>query len=127
MANLDISLGNRSEATGRFNFVRAANGDVSFDDTQAHAVLTSSIERRGSYADDITHGSLLFQLQNLTSRTPSQSEAMVLDALQFLERSGQILNVTVTSKGTSTSIGGGKLGIDVSWTIPGGRTGSVTF
>jgi phage gp46-like protein len=73
---MDITLGNRNEYSKRFNFVRGDDGDVSFDDSEAHAVMTSVVERKRSYWADATHGSELFELRNLTSRTPSQAEAV---------------------------------------------------
>lgn len=127
MAKLDIALGNRSESTGRFNFVRAANGDVSFDETQAHAVMTNCLERRNGYWANPNHGSLIWQLQSLTSRTPSQAQAMVLDALQFLEANGAITNVKVQATAAKNPIGGGLLGVTVSWTTPSGKSGTASI
>lgn len=123
----DITLGNRSEATGRFNFVLGATGDVSFDDTETHAVMTAAMERRGGYWANPNHGSLVFQLKSLTTSTPSQAQAMVLDALQFLERNGRITNVSVVSLVGKTSTGGGSLGLLIKWTTPDGKPGSATL
>lgn len=119
----DITLGNRSEATGRYNFVLGADGDVSFDDTEAHAVMTSIIEHRGTYWADANHGSDLYLLKNLSSRTPSQAEAMTHEGLQPLEdaktidESGTVVAAT-TARGLV-----GRLDVDVSWATPAGARG----
>lgn len=122
---MDITLGARNEVTKRFNFVRGADNDVSFDDTEAHAVMTSVMEDKASCWYDPTHGSDLFLLENLTSRTPSQAEAMILDALTPLE-AGAIVNPVAEAKaGTLSSTGGGTLNAKVRWTTPGGVDGEA--
>lgn len=127
MANLDITLGNTSDASGRFNFVKDATGDVSFDVTQAHAVMTAAMERRGGYWAAPNQGSELSKIQSITTRTPSQSQAAVLDALTTLERNQVITNVAVTSTVSRNKIGGGALGITISWTTPGGLPQQVSI
>jgi phage gp46-like protein len=119
---VDITLGNRNGYTQRFNFVRGDDGDVSFDDTEAHAVMTSVIERKRSYWADPSHGSELFDLRNLTSRTPSQAESMVLDALSSLEQSNAITNVVAVARVLSF----GQLTVDITWNTPTGLPGSAT-
>lgn len=117
---MDITLGARSQATGRFNFVIGADGDVSFDDTEAHAVMTSSIEHKGSYWLDRNHGSDLFTLKSLTSRTPSQATAFVLDGLNTLVQTAVIDAPTVSAKTTTQDNGLGQLKIDLTWSTPSG-------
>ena len=121
----DITLGNRSAATGRYNFVLGDDGDVSFDDTEAHAVLTSVIEHRGTYWADARHGSDLHTLKNLTSRTPSEAEAMVLDGLQPLE-DGNVIDKSKTAVAATRARGDGvgRLDIDIGWETPAGHRGS---
>lgn len=120
----DIALGNRSERTGRYNFVRGADGDVLFDDTEAHAVMTSVVEHRSSYWADANHGSELHTLKNLTTRTPSQAEAMVLDGLKPLEDANMIdaKKTEVSADVIRGSVG--RLDIDIGWETPAGARGS---
>ncbi|MEO9192165.1 MAG: hypothetical protein ABI445_00780 [Polyangia bacterium] len=108
----DITLGNPNGSSGCSNFVRGADNDVSFDDTGAHGVMTSVIERKGSNPFDASHGSNLYKLRSLSTRTPSEAEAEALDATQSLEDSSEIQQVdAVASTDTST----GRLYLDVSW------------
>lgn len=118
---MDITLGNRSEASKRFNFVRGADGDVSFDDTCAHEVMTALMEDRSTYVFDPNHGSEISTLANLTSRTPSQADAMGYDALRPLEKDNVITKAQVISErerilGQPT----GRLLIKAKWTTPSG-------
>jgi phage gp46-like protein len=127
MANLDITMGSRSAKTGRFNFVRGADGDVSFDETNAHAVVTSATERRASWWADAEHGSKLRELRNIRSATPSQAEAATLQSLAGLEANNEIEGVEV--KATSERSAGqptGRLSVDIKWTTPSGESGSAT-
>ncbi len=120
----DITLGNQSAATGRYNFVTSEiDGDVSFDDTEAHAVMTSIIEHRDSYAFDTNHGSKLYTLRNATSRTPSQAEAMTLDGLQSLQDDNTISAGTRVSASMSRRDGINRLDVEVNWTTPAGFRG----
>jgi len=115
---MDITLGARDANSGRFNFVwtDGPDSDVSFDDTEAHAVVTSAIEEKGTAWWDENHGSDLRKMRNITSRTPSEAEATVLAAEQPLEQDGSILNV----KATATREGLNRLDVEVSWTTPSG-------
>ena len=113
---MDITIGNRSQATGRFNFVRGEDGDVAFDETEAHAVMTSVIEKRGSYWADPEHGSDLFTLKNLTTRTPSQAEAMALEAVLPLEEANAISNVAARARAVRDT---GRLELELAWQAPG--------
>jgi phage gp46-like protein len=119
---MDISLGNRDARTGRFNFViDPTTKDVQFDDTEAHAVMTSVMEDLGGYWADPAHGSELYKLKALSGRTPSVAEAMTLAALQTLEADNRITNVIVRGKplptdGTRPTA----LNVDLSWRTPNG-------
>lgn len=117
---MDITIGARNEFSKRFNFVRGADGDVSFDDTEAHAVITTCCEVKGTYWVDPSHGSRLSLLRSLTSRTPSQAEAETLDALQSLEADNSITGVAVVAAADRSN---GRLSLDVSWTTPSGAPG----
>lgn len=124
---MDIKLGNRSDITNRFNFVTDADGDIAFDDTCAHEVMTAVMERRNTYWDDAKHGSEVYQLTALTSRTPSQAESMVLDALDPLVRANKIVNpqcaaTAVRSNGQLT----GRLSVLIKWTTPSGLSQQQT-
>lgn len=114
---MDITLGNRSADSGCFNFVLGADGDVSFDDTEAHAVMTTVVEDRGTYAIDADHGSDLYKIKSLTSRTPSQAESVALDALSQLESDHLIV---AESTKVSATKRGNALFVDVSWESPTG-------
>lgn len=119
---MDITLGQRDDNTGRFNFViDPITRDVSFDDTEAHAVMTSAAEDLGSYWADETHGSELSQISNITAATASQAEAAVLAAELQLEQQNKIANVVATAS-TGNHNGLGVLGVDLSWTVPGNTT-----
>lgn len=120
---MDITIGNQSESTGRFNFVRAADGDVSFDDTETHAVVTSVVEHEAGYWADPRHGSQLHQLRSLTSRTPSQAEAIAREALSPMEGAREIVRVKVTATADRLR---GRLRLDLNWSTPGGTQGSTT-
>jgi phage gp46-like protein len=121
---VDITLGPR-RSNGRFGFVKTADGDVQFDDTQAHAVVTSAVEQQGSWVFDPTHGSKLYTLRSLTAKTPSQAEAMVLEAEAPLEQDNAVVGVTASAKaelnqGQRT----GRLDVQIKWTTPGGLSQS---
>jgi phage gp46-like protein len=114
---LDITLGNRNPATGRFNFVRGADGDVSFDATQQHAVVTSALEDKNAYWADFNHGSDLHTLESINARTESQAEAMVLDAEAPLVQANIVSSLTATAVPDRQH---GRLGIDVHYKTPAG-------
>lgn len=119
----DITLGNRSEATGRYNFVLGADGDVSFDDTEAHAVMTSVIEHKGKYWADASHGSDLYLLKSITSKTPSQAVALTHDGLQPLEDAKMIDAASTTVNAAVVRGAAGRVDIDIGWTTPVGARG----
>lgn len=123
MPDLDITLGARSDASGRFNLVAGADGDVAFDETSAHAVVTSATELRGSWWADPEHGWRGRTLRNLTSATPSQASAATLEAIEPLERENQVTDVEVVAE--AERVAGqrtGRLLRRVRWTTPAGET-----
>lgn len=124
---MDIALldSARNAVTGRWGFARGADGDVAFDDTEAHAVVTSALEDLGAYWADPGHGSRLHALRNLTSRTPSQAEAMVRQAEQPLVQEGVISSFKTDA---SAELRSGRLRIELDWSTPsaGAQSKSVT-
>jgi phage gp46-like protein len=120
---MDITLGNQNAANGCFNFVRGADGDVQFDDTEAHAMMTSVIERKGSYWADRSHGSDLYKLRSLTSRTPSQAVAEALAATQALEDA--FLVQLVQAEAAVDKRAHNRLKLDVSWKNGSGERQSL--
>jgi phage gp46-like protein len=121
---MDIALltTSRNPATGCFDFVRGPDGDVLFDDTEAHAVITSALEHKGAYWADRNHGSDLFRMKTLSTKTPSQADAMVREAEDPLVADGSIAPPSVTASVVRKT---GRLNIDIDWTTPGGVPGSV--
>ncbi len=123
---MDIKLGPSRVAPGRFGFARGDDGDVSFDNTEAHAVMTSAIEELGSWWADPSHGSEAHTVRNLTGRAPSQVEAMTFASLQTLENSGVISDVLVAAKPSTGSNGIGRLETVIGWTAPDGEKNTLT-
>jgi phage gp46-like protein len=118
----DLALTNFNVHTARYNFARGADGDVAFDESQAFPVMSSAICRKNGYWADRDHGSELFKLRNLTSATPSEAEAMVLDAELPLEKAQLVTNVRVDATSART-VSGNQLAVDVFWDTPGGPGG----
>jgi phage gp46-like protein len=114
---MDITLGNQNQLTKCFNFVRDSSGDVQFDDTEAHGVVTSAMEHLGSYWADYTHGGELYKLKFATSRAPSQAEAYVVASLDPMVQDGSILTPTVSASLIKTN-GINTLLADTRWTTP---------
>lgn len=121
---MDITIGARSELTGRFNFVWTEDNDVSFDDTEAHEVVTSVIEKRRSYWADRNHGSDLRTLRSLTTRTPSQAEQTALAALDTAIQARRIVRVVAAAAAQRAR---GRLRLDLRWSTPGGSNPSVAL
>lgn len=114
----DIAL-DRDAASGRFNFAWGPGGDVSFDDSEEHAVLSCLLEHRAEWwADtDGTHGSELHTLKDMRRSTPSQAEAFAAQALQPLFDRHLIQDIAARASRAPS----GGLRVDVSWETPGGR------
>ena len=119
---IDIAIGARSSVTGRFNFVKdPITGDVSFDETQAHALMTTVAEQKGSWWANPDHGSELYKLTNITSKTATQATAAAADAVEHrLQKPGLIGDFEVDAD-IDTSTGIGILALDVTWTLPNGQ------
>jgi phage gp46-like protein len=63
--------------TGDHNFAWDDSGDVVFDNTEQHAVMSCLVEERARWWADTegTHGSQLYTLRTLTRGRPSLAEA----------------------------------------------------
>lgn len=116
-AELDITIGNRNELTKAFNFVKGPDGDVQFDTTAAHEVVTAVMEDLNGYWADSTHGSELYKLRKLSSRTPSQAEAMAVASLSTLERNNRINTPDATAALDKPN---SAIGITLAWQTPSG-------
>lgn len=109
---MDITIGNRSQSTGRFNFKIGTDGDVAFDDTEAHAMMMSVVDHKEEYWADENQGSFVFKIKTLTSRAPSQAEAYARDGVNSMEQSGLVSSVVAKSAVKRRGI----LSLDLSWT-----------
>lgn len=128
---LDLALTDAgyNRRTARYGFSRGATGDVLLDSTQAYAVMGSIACVKNGYWADSTHGSELATLQTVTrftpSPTPSQAEAMAVDALLPLEQANLIVaNPTAEARVRSVAGGLAALDLNVSWATPGGAVQS---
>jgi len=120
---LDIALGERNPVNGRFGFKWDSIGDVEFDDTEAHSVMSLLVEQRARYwAASSTHGSNLYKIQSLTSLTPSRAEADALEALQPLIAAKRIKDVRAEAQ---VRRGSNRLVLNVYWATPGGNPGQA--
>lgn len=125
-ANLDISLTNYNQRTGRYNLAVGPDSDVRFDDTQAYAVQTAvGCIREAWWADD-TVGSRLSQLQNLTSRTAASAAAVVQEALDPLVSAGKIVDPIVQPPQAVRSFANSLI-VDLDYTTPGGTQQKAAF
>jgi phage gp46-like protein len=98
-----------------------ADGDVVFDDTLEHEVLSRLVEWRGRWWADSrgTHGSRLFTIKHLSASTTSDAEAYAREALQPMVDAKRLTIVAVrvtTLSGTQ----GARLTVAVSWKPLGG-------
>lgn len=119
---------NITDGTAHWAFVQTGTsvlGDISFDDTEAHAVVTSALEHRNGYWADPTHGGSLHSLRSLTSRTPSQAEAFVKDSLDALVQAGDISINNVVANANISSSGVATLQVDLTWATPDGTIQEV--
>lgn len=126
-ANLDISLTNYNQRTGRYNLATTIAGDVQMDDTQAYAVQTAVGCVRGAWWADVTVGSDLSRLRSLTSRTPAAATTMVQEALDSLVALGKIAADPVVSPPQVVKGFSNALSIDVAYTTPGGAEHGAAF
>ena len=118
----DLAMTNQDGGTGLYNFAWAF-GDPTFDDTEAHRVISLLVEHRpsprhpGYWADETgRRGSLLYTLQTLTSATPSQAEAYAADALDWAVADNAI---TYERSGIQARRKGTGLALSVAYTATG--------
>ena len=115
----DVAL-SRNQNNGRQN-LQWADGDVVFDDTLEHEVLSRLVEWRARWWADGngTHGSRLHTIKHLSASTRSDAEAYAREALQPMVDAKQlaIVDVRVT---TLSGTQGARLSVAVSWKRLGG-------
>ena len=121
--NDDITVGSLSDASGCFNFVWTADGDVSFDDSQTHLVFVSLFDKRGEYPFDANQGSEITKQRSITSRTASQAEAFAHDALGVAEKLGLLIGLRVVARVDRKR---GREFVDVFWKSPSGADAAIS-
>ena len=119
----DVSLA-RDPNTGGHNFVWDTTGDVVFDDTEQHAVMSCLVEHRARWwADtDGTHGSQLHTLRTLTRGTPSLAEAFAVESVQPLVAARRIVGFAARAR---ANVQGQRFVFEVDWSVPGGKPHST--
>lgn len=111
----------KNPANGKQGILWNDRGDVTWDDTEQHAVMAALVEARGKWwADTLgTQGSQLHEVKTITVSTKSQVEAYAREALAGLVRLGRIeLNkvvVTIPDRGRA-----GQIILAVYWASRGG-------
>jgi phage gp46-like protein len=117
----DIALA-RNAANARFNF-QWKNGDVVFDTTCEHEVMSRLVEQRAKWwADDNgDHGSRLHTIATLNAAVHSNAEAYAREALQPMTDRGAIVIARVQV--TTSTISGARFQVDVFYRI--GQAGSA--
>ena len=119
----DIALA-RNPNTGGHNFVWDDSGEVVFDDTEQHAVMSCLVEQRGRWWADTTgtHGSQLYTLKTLTRSTPSMAEAFANEAVQPLLSEQQIVSFTSQAQ---ANVQGQRFVLNVFWSVAGNKPQSA--
>lgn len=116
----------RNPATGKFDIQWDATGNVAFDSTQEHAVLSLIIERKAQYWADTTgvRGSYLYAVKEDRKATPSKMQGFVVDALQPLIDNRTILppQGQQTVAVSATRVKPGRIDLAVTYTTPQGVT-----
>jgi phage gp46-like protein len=114
----------RDANTGGHNFAWDDSGDVVFDDTQQHAVMSCLVEERAQWwADtDGTHGSQLYTLRTLTRRTPSLAEAYANEGVQTLLDQQLISRFSALAQ---SSLRSQRFIVEVDWSVPGSKPQSA--
>lgn len=103
-------------ATGKFDLSWGPDGNPIFDSTEVHRVASLLLEHRAAWIVDTAgnRGSLLHTLRELRRRTPSQAEAMALEALAKAVNDGAIDNVDARARKVTTY---GRLTLDIKWRV----------
>ena len=101
----DIEMVN-DPRTGRLTFDWDAGGNPKYGDSRTHAVASLVIEKRGLWAQDKTgtRGSTLHQIRNDRTRTPSEIESAIRDALEPLVRAGEISELRVVPNRVASGV-----------------------
>jgi phage gp46-like protein len=123
-AGTDIAL-TRNPATGRFDFAFTASsgGDVAFDDTNEHRVLSLLLEHRDRwFAAKKGRGSRLYAIKHDRASTTSLLESSARDALKKATDEGWISDVSARA----VKVRAGRFSLFVQWKNPSAKPGTLT-
>jgi phage gp46-like protein len=114
----------RDANTGGHNFAWDDSGDVVFDNTEQHAVMSCLVEERARWwADtDGTHGSQLHTLRTLTRGTPSLAEAYAIEGVQTLLDQQIISSFSAQAQ---ANVQGQRFIVEADWSVPGNKPQST--
>lgn len=134
----DVAL-KRNARTGKYDILKAADGNPQLTESQEHAVLSVLIERRASpgrpgwILDETgTRGSLLYTRGTAVRSTPSDVQADCYQALQLLVDARKILgkDEPVDSRRlvcTARLVDAGRIDVAIDYSTPSGRRERVAF
>ena len=118
----DVAM-RRNPSTGKLDFDWDATGNPRYSDDNVHRVLSLLVEHApspgepGWWADETgKRGSLLYTVKNVRRSTPSDVEAMCVDALQKAVDEGWVSDVS--ARATLRPVDRAR--VEVSWKNPGG-------
>lgn len=117
----------RNVTNGKMEIAWGSDGDVVWDDTEQHAVMSALVIARAKWWADTqgTLGSQLDEVRTITASTKSDVEAYAREALAELVKAGRITvqNVVVNLP----SIGqAGRIELAVYWSVRGSNEVQVT-
>ena len=114
----------RDANTGGHNLSWDDSGDVVFDNTEQHAVMSCLVEERARWwADaDGTHGSQLSTLRTLTRGTPSLAEAYANEGVQTLLDQKIISSFDAKAQ---ANVQGQRFIVEAGWSVPGNKPQST--
>jgi len=114
----------RDANTGGHNLSWDDSGDVVFDNTEQHAVMSCLVEERARWWADTagTHGSQLYTLRTLTRGTPSLAEAYANEGAQTLIDQQIISGFTAEAQ---ANIQGQRYIVEADWSVPGNKPQSA--
>lgn len=120
-ATSDVAL-SRNPNTGRMN-LQWVNGDVVFDDTCEHEVMSRLVEKRATWwADEAgTHGSRIYTITHIDASTQSDADAYAREALQPMVDAKRIEIVNVTVDVVPPTLGA-RFVVNVFWKPRGANT-----
>src|SRR4051812_31528216 len=109
----------RNPSTGKFDIQWDETGNVDFDDSEAHAVLSVLYERKGQYWADATgqRGSFLYAVKEDRKVTPYAMQGYAEDAMSLLVDQGKISPPPGQSKVqvSTTRVKPGRIDINVTY------------